>query len=992
MLFAAAILLMEGNAPMHAKEASVIVTAQMRACAVRNCERYAWASAQRERLLARVKPYLALSDEALWALLPSQEMPRDSGVDDRSGAGCPSCGKKHYEAPYNPRWVMDILGRPWKVQCRQCGQWFPRNDFAAYYRSALDATGRFRLGKGNPRFLQPEGPGPAWVDDGTGVKVGANTWFFAAGYAFRVWQEMIDLAENLALLYTLTNDPSYAHRAGVLLDRMADLYPEMDYEPHYRLGMEASTGGSGKGRVQGCIWECFTAQKLSHAYDWIYDALIRDEALARFSQQMAQRYATGDKSSPAAIARHIEEHLLLEFVKGVFDGRIRGNLGMHQYALAAAAIALDRPDQTPALLQWLFQPNGGQIPTVLVEVLSREGFSHESGLGYAAIPATSLFEVAELLRRYPRYRGHDLYRDFPKFRNCFVMGSKVRVIDRYSPNWGDGDKCMNLGNTGFTLPLEMALAGYRVYGGREMAREVWFSNGKRWEGLRGDIYDPEPEALLERLQHDCGPTDAPLQSYNSGGYGMAVLQAPYRQNARGIALYYGRMAGHGHEDRLAISLVAEDVVMTPDLGYPLYTGAWPKRIGWTRHVVSHNTCMVNDTSPDNRSYSGKTKLFAEAGPVRVADVDGGNIYEGVDTYRRCLVMVDVDARHSYILDLFWVRGGKNHRLIQNGGGPEATHSGLPFVPQERGTYAGEDVPFGHFYDGPPNWSYRGTGFMYLKRVEKAKPAGDFWVDWRMVEPRRNMPEDWEAHLRVHNLSAVDEVALCDGIPPEYKGNPPSLRYLLRTRYGEGRHTQFLSILEPYAKTPFIRSARALVNREEEHGFVAAVEMELANGQRDLLLVTEQGGEVAARGVSLKGRVGFVRFEGEHLLAQALIAGERLAVGSTVLSLPQAAIAGKLVKSDESDVAHTLLRVDTSLPRRGLEGRYILFQNQERSDASYRIERVVDEYTLDIGCNSLAERFVDPKDYTKGVVCTIAPGDPFEIPLSAFRMATAKPSQ
>ena len=35
-----------------------------------------------------------------------------------------------------------------------------------------------------------------------------------------------DVTEDLATLYTLTNDPAYAHKAGVLLDRIGDLYPE----------------------------------------------------------------------------------------------------------------------------------------------------------------------------------------------------------------------------------------------------------------------------------------------------------------------------------------------------------------------------------------------------------------------------------------------------------------------------------------------------------------------------------------------------------------------------------------------------------------------------------------------------------------------------------------------------------------------------------------------------------------------------------------------
>ena len=96
---------------VSAKSGSIIVTTEMRANAVRNCERYEWAATYRDQLLARVKPWLEMSDEELWRLLPGQEMPRDAGVN--SGEGCPNCGMDHYKAPYSPsRWLWDFAERP----------------------------------------------------------------------------------------------------------------------------------------------------------------------------------------------------------------------------------------------------------------------------------------------------------------------------------------------------------------------------------------------------------------------------------------------------------------------------------------------------------------------------------------------------------------------------------------------------------------------------------------------------------------------------------------------------------------------------------------------------------------------------------------------------------------------------------------------------------------------------------------------------------------
>jgi oligo-alginate lyase len=959
------------------KTASVIVTKEMRENAVRNCGRYAWARAQRDGLILSLKPFLDMSDEALWNLPPSPGMPRDNDVDFL-GSGCPACGKKHAATA----WQTDLLGHPWQVKCGHCGTWFPSNDFAAYYASAQDKAGKFHLGAGDKRFLQPREAGgdSRWVEDGAGVKIGKDTWFFAARYAFDLWVRLINVTKDLAVLYTMTGDPVYAHKCGVLLDRMADLYPEMDYYPFYRMGMEASTGGSGKGRVQGCIWETWTAQKLSRAYDYTFEALRQDQALVDFSSRMAQRYGTGDKSSPQKILNHIENHLVKEFIVGVLDKRIEGNPGMHQESMATAAIALDDPKITTRYLDWLFEPNGGQVPYVLVDVLSREGLSFESGIGYAMIPGISYFQVAELLRHYPAYTKHDLYRDFPKFRNCFTMCAALRALDGFSPNWGDSGKTMSYGAV--TLPLEMALTGYRLFGGRDMAREVWFSCAKDFNRLRLDIYDAEPEAVVAKLKADLSGAPEPYRSFNSGGYGCAFLQAPERDHPRCLMLYYGRMSGHGHRDRLALQLVESGEVLMPDLGYPQYTGSWPQRIGWDSHVLSHNTVMVNDKNPRaEASYSGKTQLFEESDWVRVADVDGDpKIYEGVRTFRRCVVMVDVDAENSYALDLFWVRGGANHRLIQNAGGPEVTHSALNFVEQQKGTYAGENVEFGQFYDGPKNWDYDGTGFMYLKRVSRAKPAGEFWADWKIVEPRQTMPKDWEQHLRIHNLTSVNEAALCDGQPPTYANNPPTLRYLLRSRFGKDLSTQFVSVIEPYGRTPLIKSVRALKNEIAADDAVAAVEITLANGRRDVVLVREKDGQLEAGGVAMNGRVAVARFAGDVLQKAVLIEGVKLTAGGQTLAQPRAAITGHLAASDESDPTNTLLKLDADMPAEGMVGKHILFANRERSDASYRIVKVVDARTISIGQNSLAERLKDG-NYAHGVINTIAVGDAFRIPMS-----------
>ena len=99
-----------------------------------------------------------------------------------------------------------------------------------------------------------------------------------------------------------------------------------------------------------------------------------------------------------------------------------------------------------------------------------------------------------------------------------------------------------------------------------------------------------------------------------------------------------------------------------------------------------------------------------------------------------------------------------------------------------------------------------------------------------------------------------------------------------------------------------------------------------------------------------------------------------------LTLPSAVVSGKLADYDESNSEDIRLALDTNIPKE-LEGKTILFDSHQRSDASYRIEKVVSDRVISIGSNSLAEEFRNKNDYTKGVKNTVTKGNGFVIPLS-----------
>ena len=241
-----------------AKSGSHVVTAQMRANALANVDRYEWAADQQQAAIRAAQPYVEMSDEALWRMVPSQWVPRNCGIHNGTGVGCPNCGKEILnvrEPQMYMRYAYDRAEHPWKLKCKNCGTLFPSNDYGAFHRSGLDDRGEFdpeRADKGllhNPEHPDPNDPDHMlWVDDGYGLAYSGETLTIIAHYTYSLWRECINATRALAHAWTVTGDPIYAHKAGVLLSRFADIYPNIDYQGFVAAnGWGISDGGSKKG-------------------------------------------------------------------------------------------------------------------------------------------------------------------------------------------------------------------------------------------------------------------------------------------------------------------------------------------------------------------------------------------------------------------------------------------------------------------------------------------------------------------------------------------------------------------------------------------------------------------------------------------------------------------------------------------------------------------------------------------------------------------------
>jgi len=979
---------------VEAKKCSRFVTAQMRGNAVENAKRFDWAAGTQKAAVSAAELWANLSDEELWEMVPSNELPWD--IHTNKEAGCPNCGQGIQKYGNYP-WKIDYWNKPWKIMCPNCGESYPKNDFYAFYKTALDEHGLFRKHLGDRSLLfnadHPDPKDPLhklYVDDGYGMVDEKGNRHSAIAYYvdWGLWPQIYRGLDALSRAYTLTDDPRYAHKCAVLLDRIADVFPDMYVAKLAELGFQRSYAGPPwYGRIE--LWTGNYRTK-AYAYDHVYDGIRDDSELVRFCSQKAAQCKLADKSSIEKICHHIEDHVLLEILKACKEGDINGNTGYTHMVVTVAAIALDREKTTEEWLNFMFDPDfpghsrslKNPIPWVLVEGLDRDGMGGECG-GYGLGWTNSMVALPEMLASYPDYTNHKMTAEYPKLKQCFLLWPRMMCLDAAFPNIGDSGATGQWNRIG---SAETFVRGYKLFRDPRMAAlAAHYAHGNHAQyRLPDDIFAEDPDALAREIAAIAKDEPVKLRCEHTGRYGQAILQTETAEEGRALWVHYGYRKGHSHADNLNIGLYARNMDMLPELGYPEYTGGWPKRHAWTANTISHNTLLVNDQKA-NHNAGGKIELFTVQPPLRVMDVASSRSYNGLTTYRRTVALVDVSDTDSYVFDVFRARGGKNHRLSYHGPAETATVSGIQLVKQATGTFASPDVEFATL-DGELADFYKTSGFTYLYDVERSAGPVDspFTVDWKAEDLRGRIREGKEPHLRLHSLSSCDEVATAAGDPPQNKaGNPRRLCYMLQSRLGDNVESQFVTVLEPYDTTPFIKQVRTLkVQHDADPNSVAAVAVDLLDGTTDILISCEERAKVKVEGgVEFDGQFGMVRLVNGQGKLMRMSNATLLKSGDVELKTDTPAYEGTVTGIDVSDPMDSKVSLDPPLPQdAGLVGRAIHFRNDIPIDTTYDISALTDA-GVSTGDITVVWGFREAGNFDAGYKYLVNVGDKYIVPTS-----------
>lgn len=978
------------------REYGGIVTRERLQNTVKNCQENDAARAQRDAVTSAARPWVEKTDDALWAMVPGQALPRTIDVTwdydhpDNPKLGCLKCGDK-IEAfggyPYEP----DFEKKPWKLTCPSCGVVFPTNDFGKYYASGIDERGLFNPTKADKKLLfNTEHPDPAdplhkyGVDDGYSyVDANGREHKFIGYYAWKYWRHIITGAQTLADAYLYTGDKLYARKAAILLDRIADVYPEMDWKPYADKGWYHSDGSGRTGKIEGRIWETGQISAIARSYDKIISGTLDNPELYSFLAAKAKQFKLpGNKGSREDLLNNVDTGFLEVAAKALISRQVFGNEGMHQASMCYVALALNSEPKTSQWLDWVFDPNGGKLPTMAVNLFDRDGMANEAAPGYCYLWPGKLMEIMNILEPYTAYTKNRLTRDYPTLENTFRAPWRVQLLNTFMPNIGDTGAVGTLA-TGVNPAL--LASGYKFFNDPVLAHNAWEANGGSAKGLLVDIGLPTPDALNQALEKAArAHTPRPRHGEHMPAYGLVHFDFGNNKDGKGLWFYYGRTDGHGHQDRLNYSIYAFNTDLTPDLGYPEFANSlWPRRKAWNNNTISHNTVVV-DKSIQKDTWTGYPRFYTAQPGFGAAEVSSPNAYPQTSEYARTLAFVETPDRNAYSVDIFRVSGGKDHVMSFHGPPGAVTPQGVSFAHQTTGTYAGETIAYGDNNKALP------YGYSYLENVERAKNPPDYFsLDWKAEAGYRGVKDTDNLHLKLHVLGKLDDVALADGIPaPNKPGNPKALRYALMHRDGQGQKLEscFVSVAEPWKDRTFIKSVTRIAAKETTSA--VGLKIELEGGAVDYVISNPGMKTVTIEnGPATDGAFAWLRLINGQVTSASLTGGTSLVMGDARIASP-GNVMGQLVKF-EKDIrkpAVAWVKVAAGDPAT-MKGAQVYFDNDKVNTGCYDIVDATPEgdlWKITCGPGTFVRGFANEKDYAKGYVYNIREGADFVVPVTSTK--------
>lgn len=825
-----------------------------------NIDRYPWARAARDRIVEAARPWLAMSLDELWDLMFGPTITRSWMV--WSNGFCPACraGVPMYE------WIVRPHELAFKVRCPRCGAAFPTNDFGAFYRSGRDEAGVFDPARADRSLLfnveHPDAGDPLrsfGVDDGEGFVDGDRRWRFIGAYlVYGQWKQLVvGGITALSEAAVVTGDPQYARRAGVLLHRVADLYPSHDFE---RQGL-AYEKGHGSGYVSTWHDACAEARALALAYDAVAGSIAADADLAAFLRGKAARWrGVGGCGTGAEVCRHIERGILRDTLANT--KKITSNFPQTDITRLVILAALGDAGTG----DWQ-----AAMDAMIEASTAVDGVTGEKGM--TAYTAGAVAGMAEFLALEERARPGFLATALaahPRLRDLFRFHIDTWCLGHYYPNSGDSGWFAGRHDTyaGVSPTKEIGLRPSlwtflgdlaAVTADPAYLQAIYTANGRTVEGLPYDLFARDPEALGRAVRDavDRHGAHVRLPSVRKDAWRIHILRSGRGDRAR-AAWVTSRVGGnHKHFDGMHLGLFARGLDLLPDFGYPpVNYGGWGSaRALWYRTAASHNTVLVD--GEEQREAAAATTLWVDGRTLKAMRFSSPEM-AGVSRYERTVLLVEVSDETFYLVDLFRVTGGREHCYTLHAAFGTARLEGAAPVAVDEA-----DVPA---------WQ-RALPLRGLACDRAPKPGWS--VEWRIEDRFGYLPAGADARLRCTVLTEQAEAWTGEAWVSVrgFRNEEAWIPRMTQRRFSVSDaplDSLFVNVLEPHGGEPAIRSARRL----SDAGETVVLEVELADGVTDTIVAADGLGStrVSSAGLATDGELCLVRRLGGSVRAYALASG------------------------------------------------------------------------------------------------------------------------
>lgn len=423
-----------------------------------------------------------------------------------SDGSCPACGK----GTPTFAWKWDAWGAPGKAICPHCGERFPN---------------------------------AKCPDDGNGYFDGKKRYYFTAGWlVWGRWHRLVlEGVRHLAAAYVASGEREYARKAGILLERIGEVYPTFDFSK------------------QALIYEKHGSN--GYVNVWHHAAVE--------TRELALNYDAVREELPAEACAKIEAGILRDPLAN--RHKIRTNFPLDAFChLTLQAI--------------LGLPYRDELEEVLERASAVDGTTGEKGIvNYTSFNCGATGEMLAQFARIEPSLYRESLRKHPNLAKTFRFHLDTWCLGRYYPLVGD-THC-------FGEPVER-------YIGVDLPRRPEELAG--WEIIPERLLRPDMREFLEDWSQATGdPAYAQIargEPVKVGSVDKPVFKlAILRSDNVALWMNYEAAGPHGHCDQMNLGLFAHGLDLMPDFGYPaVHKGGWMNpTFMWYPMTAAHNTVVVD---------------------------------------------------------------------------------------------------------------------------------------------------------------------------------------------------------------------------------------------------------------------------------------------------------------------------------------------------------------------------------------------------------------